>query len=130
MDADGHRKDDYLREETYRIIGFSMNLLNSVGHGFREKTYEMGLLVDFKKNSIDFSQQTQFPVFYNEEQIDTFIPDLIVFNKIIVDKKTIDRITDHERGQMLNYLRVTGHNLGFILNFKHPKLEFERVILN
>jgi len=52
----------------------------------------------------------------------------VVFNQIIIDTKTIDRITDRERGQMLNYLKVTGLNLGLIINFKHAKLEFERIV--
>jgi GxxExxY protein len=47
-----------------------------------------------------------------------------------VDAKVIERITDHERGQMLNYLRVTGLKIGVILNFKHARLEWERVVLS
>jgi hypothetical protein len=43
--------------------------------------------------------------------------------------KVIDRITDHERGLMLNYLRITKFRVGVILNFRHPKLEWERIIL-
>lgn len=49
--------------------------------------------------------------------------------KLIVDTKTIDRITDHERGQMLNYLRITTLPVGIILNFKHARLEWERLVL-
>ena len=58
-----------------------------------------------------------------------FVPDLIVYGKIIVDTKVIERITDIERGQMLNYLRITKLRVGVILNFKHPKLEWERIVL-
>lgn len=49
---------------------------------------------------------------------------------MIVDAKTIDRITDHERGQMLNYLRITGLSVGVVLNFKHARLEWERIVLS
>ena len=49
--------------------------------------------------------------------------------KLIVDTKTIDRITEHERGQMLNYLRITALPVGVILNFKHARLEWERLVL-
>jgi GxxExxY protein len=45
-----------------------------------------------------------------------------------VDTKTIERITDIERGQMLNYLRITGMPVGLIINFKKAKLEWERII--
>jgi GxxExxY protein len=48
---------------------------------------------------------------------------------VIVDAKVIDRITDHERGQMLNYLRITKLRVGLILNFKNARLEFERIVL-
>ena len=57
------------------------------------------------------------------------IPDLIVFDTVMVDTKVIDRITDHERGLMLNYLRITKLRVGVILNFKHRKLEWERLVL-
>ena len=50
--------------------------------------------------------------------------------KLIVDTKTIDRITDHERGQMLNYLRITALPVGIILNFKQARLEWERLVLS
>src|SRR5206468_5296084 len=51
------------------------------------------------------------------------------FDPIVVDTKVIDRITDHERGLMVNYLRITGLRVGLILNFKHRKLGWERIVL-
>ena len=45
-----------------------------------------------------------------------------------MDAKTIEHITDEDRGKMLNYLKITGLRVGLILSFKHPKLEFERVV--
>jgi len=54
---------------------------------------------------------------------------LIAFDALVVDTKVIERITDHERGLMLNYLRITKLRVGVILNFKHRKLEWERMIL-
>ena len=58
-----------------------------------------------------------------------FIPDLIAFDAIVVNTKVIDRITDHEQGLMLNYLRTTNLCVGVILNFKHARLEWERIAL-
>ena len=57
-----------------------------------------------------------------------FTPDLVVLGKIIVDTKVIDRITNHERGQMLNYLKITRLPVGMILNFRHARLEWERLV--
>ena len=55
--------------------------------------------------------------------------DPIAFDSVVVDTKIIDQITDHERGLILNYLRITGLRVGVILNFKHSKLEWQRIAL-
>jgi GxxExxY protein len=47
-----------------------------------------------------------------------------------VDTKVIDRITNHERGQMINYLRITGLPLGLIFNFRYAKLQWQRLALS
>lgn len=116
------------KAETDLIIGAAFAVLNEVGHGFHEKPYENGLVVEFQHKNIPFLQQPRFPIIYRGIQITEFVPDLIAFDKIIVDTKVIDRITDHEVGKMLNYLRVTGLPVGLILNFKYAKLEVRRVV--
>ena len=118
-----------LKAETEKIIGFAFEVLNEVGHGLHEKIYENSLTVLFKQSGVAFDQQRRFPVFFRGVEVGEFIPDLIAFDSVIVDMKVIDRITDHERGQMLNYLRITKLRVGLILNFKHARLEFERVVL-
>ncbi len=117
------------KAETGKIIGFAFGVLNEVGHGLNEKIYENSLAVLFKQNGVAFDQQRRFPVLFRGVQVGEFVPDLIAFGSVIVDMKVIDRITDLERGQMLNYLRITKLRVGLILNFKKPKLEFERVVL-
>jgi GxxExxY protein len=118
-----------LKAETEKIIGFSFDILNEIGHGLNEKIYENSLIVLFKSNGIAFDQQRRFPVFFRSIQVGEFVPDLIVFGSVIVDTKVIDRITDHERGQMLNYLRITKLRVGLILNFKNARLGWERIVL-
>jgi GxxExxY protein len=118
------------KEETHVIIGCAFEVLNELGHGLNEKLYENSLVVEFKRRGIAFDQQRRFEVRYKGEHVGEFIPDLIAYGKVVVDTKTIDRITDHERGQMLNYLRITKLPVGLILNLKHAKLEFERIILS
>lgn len=117
-----------LKAEIERIIDCAFEVLNEVGHGLHEKIYENGLTVAFRLNDIHFNQQRKFPVLFRREQVGEFIPDLLVFNSIIVDAKVIDRITDHERGQMLNYLKISKCRVGLILNFKHGRLEWERLV--
>jgi len=118
-----------LKDETQRIIGLSFEVLNELGHGLHEKIYENALTVAFKLSGIAFDQQRRFPVTFRGVVVGEFVPDLIGFGSVIVDAKVIDRITDHERRQMLNYLRITKLRVGLIVNFKHARLEWERVVL-
>jgi GxxExxY protein len=118
-----------LRKETEEIIGCAFNVLNEIGCGLNEKIYENSLVVEFKSRQIAFDQQRRFGVLYKGQHVGEFIPDSITFGSVIVDAKVIDRITDHERGQMLNYLRITKLRVGLILNFKHARLEWERIVL-
>jgi GxxExxY protein len=118
------------KKETDEIISCAFAVLNEVGHGYHEKPYENGLVVEFRYRSIPFEQQPSYPILYRGVKISDFIPDLVVFGKVIVDAKVIDHITDQEIGQMINYLRVTGLPVGLLLNFKHAKLEIRRVVLS
>jgi len=118
-----------LKAETHQILGCAFDALNEIGHGFPEKVYENALVIEFKLRGIPFDQQRSFTLRYKGVQVAEFVPDLMVFGLVIVDAKVIDRITDHERGQILNYLRVARLRVGLILNFKHARLEGERVVL-
>jgi GxxExxY protein len=87
-------------------------------------------VVEFQLSGILFSQQLRFPVLYKNVQVAEYVPDLIAFDAVVIDTKVIDRITDHERGQMMNYLRITERKVGVILNFKRAKFEWERIVLS
>ena len=118
-----------LKEETHQVVGCAMEVLNILGHGFLEKPYENALVVEFGLQDIDVKQQPRFDVTYKSHKVGEYIPDLICFDQIVVDTKTIEKITSHEIGQMLNYLKISGLQLGIIINFKHAKLEWKRVVL-
>ncbi len=116
-----------LKDEVFQVVGCAIEVLNTLGRGLVEKPYENALIVEFLLRKIPFQQQPSFNVVYKEHKIRLFVPDLIAFGSIVVDTKVINQITDHERGLMLNYLRITGVHVGVILNFKHPKLEWQRI---
>jgi GxxExxY protein len=127
MGTDG--TDLLYAEDTEAILGAAMEVLNVLGHGLLEKPYENALAVELRLRGIPFEQQPQFDVMYKNVPVGLFVPDLIVQGRIIVDTKTIDRIGDHERGQMLNYLALTGLRVGLTINFKRAKLEWKRSVL-
>ena len=121
--------DILLRDEVHRIVGCAMEVLNELGHGLHEKPYENALTVEFGLREIPFQQQPRFNVIYKAVVVGEYVPDLVCFNQIVVDAKVIEQISDHELGQMLNYLKITGLRVGILLNFKRAKLEWKRVVL-
>lgn len=118
-----------LKDEVFQIVGCAMEVLNTLGHGLLEKPYENALTVELRLRGISFQQQPRFTVIYKTIKVGEYIPDLIVFDQIVVDTKTIEKITHMERGQVINYLKITGLKVGVILNFKRAKLEWERIVL-
>lgn len=125
INTDEHR----LNELSFAVNGCAMDVLNTIGHGFHEKIYENAMVVAFKKRNIAYSQQHAFEVIYEQHTVGTFIPDFVVEDQIIIELKTIDKITNNEKGQVLNYLRASNLKLGLILNFKHAKLDWQRIAL-
>jgi len=118
-----------LKDEVFQVVGCAIEVLNALGHGLVEKPYENGLVIEFLLRKIPFQQQPPFDVVYKGQKIGIFVPDLIAFNSLVVDTKVIEKISDHERGLMLNYLRITGLRVSVIFNFKHSKLEWQRIAL-
>lgn len=118
------------KDLVFKIVGCAMKVHTAIGYGLREKTYEPALCMEFEHEGLTFSQQSSYPVFYRNRKIDDYIPDLEVEGRVLVDVKTIENITDVERGQMMNYLRVSGRKVGLIINFKNSSLTWERIVLD
>jgi GxxExxY protein len=126
MDADEHGLR--FESETSSVISCAFEVLNTLGHGLLEKPYENSLCVEFSLRGIPWTQQPRYDVVYKAVKVGEYVPDLIAYGFVVVDTKVSERITDHELGQMLNYLKITGHPVGLILNFKRGRLEWKRVI--
>lgn len=120
--------DLLLKDEVYSIVNCALEVANTLGNGFFEKIYEKGLAAEFDTRQIPYRQQATYDVRYKNKVLGQYMPDLVVFGKVIVEVKTIDKITPIERGQVLNYLKVTGLPVGLVLNFKNTRLEWERMV--
>ncbi|TWT60411.1 GxxExxY protein [Rubinisphaera italica] len=115
------------KDETESILSAAFEVSNKLGLGLLEKPYENALVVELRLRGIPVIQQRKYDVLYKNILVGEYIPDLIVYDSVIVETKTIDRIGDTELGQMLNYLKLTRLQVGLILNFKYSKLSWKRV---
>jgi len=127
MNANGRELVE--KDLTFRVVGCAMMVLNELGNGLREKTYERALCIELRHQGISFQQQHSYPVIYRGEHIDDYIPDLEVENRLIVEAKTVEKIIDAHIGQLLNYLKIARLDAGVILNFKQSRLEWKKVVL-
>ena len=114
-------------ELTERIIGAAMAVHRALGPGLHESIYENSMCLEFAANSMDFTQQQVFPVYYRQHFVGKLITDLIVDQKVIVEAKVTDQIADVHIAQVLSYLSITGLKIGLILNFKPASLTVKRI---
>jgi GxxExxY protein len=119
-----------LHEDLSRaIIGAAMEVSTVIGPGLREKAYERSLCIEFTKRKLQFAQQKAFDVIYDGQIVDTLVPDLIVDDLIVVDTKVVENFDESHEAQMMTYLKITNLRLALLLNFKHRKLAWKRIVL-
>lgn len=118
-------------EESYLIMGACFEVYQEKGCGFLEAVYQECLEIELSRRRIPFKAQPALGIYYEGCLLKgMYTPDLICFDKIIIELKTVSAIADQHRAQVYNYLRATGFRLGLLLNFGHyPKLQSERIIL-
>ncbi|MGH7908434.1 MAG: GxxExxY protein [Thermodesulfobacteriota bacterium] len=113
---------------SYKIIGLAMEVHRKLGYGFLEKVYENALMLLLRREGIEAKQQAPIKVYFEGEVVGEYFADILVDDKIILELKVLNEITDVHIAQSLNYLKATGLRLAIILNFGKRKLEHERLI--
>ena len=117
-------------DESYRILGACFEVYKEKGPGFLEAVYQECLAIEFEEREIPFLEQPELVLEYRARQLkQTYQPDFICFNKIIIEIKAVKKIADEHRSQTINYLKATNKELDILINFgHHPKLEHERFV--
>lgn len=113
---------------TYKIIGIGMKVHSTLGHGFLEKVYENSMMVALRSAGIFAEQQVPIKVVFEGVIVGDYFADILVEEKVILELKACDRITDIHKAQALNYLKATGIDLALILNFGAKNFEHHRLI--
>jgi len=114
---------------TYKIIGSAMEVHKQLGCGFLEVVYQEAFAIELQTQGVKFSREVNLPVFYKEHRLNTFYrADFICFDSIIVELKALNKIGRIEEAQILNYLKATGFEIGLLINFGAPSLEYKRYI--
>ncbi len=117
--------------ETYAIRGAIFEVYKELGSGFLEAVYQESLELELTTRQIPFIPHPELLVTYKSHQLrQTYRPDLLCYNTIIVELKSAKDIIAEHRAQMLNYLKATGLRVGLLVNFGTPaEVQIERFVL-
>jgi len=116
------------QELSYKIIGLFYKVHKKLGCGFPEKVYQSALEIELKKENIPFDKEKEFNVIYENQITGRFRLDMIIDGKIVIELKALERLPRVFREQLISYLKATPYELGFLVNFGTPKLEYVRII--
>src|SRR5689334_10006214 len=115
---------------TYAIIGAAMEVHRQLGCGFLESVYQEAFALELKSREIPYSRELRFPVIYKGRELSCqYRPDFICFQSVIVELKALGQLGQIEESQLINYLKVTGYDVGLLLNFGKKSLEQRRFVL-
>lgn len=124
-------KDLIYEKESFALRGAFFEVFSTVGCGFLEAVYQETLATEFQIFGIPFQEQAELKLQYKGLPLkQTYKPDFVCFDKIIVEIKSVYELAPEHEAQLLNYLRITKMRLGFLVNFGHyPKVEIRRFAL-
>jgi GxxExxY protein len=113
------------KELTSEIINTFYTVYNVLGYGFLEKVYENAMVLELKKRGLKVQQQVPIKVKYKETTVGEYFADILVEDKVILELKAAEAISEAHIAQTINYLKATRKEVGLVFNFG-PKPTFER----
>ena len=118
------------KAESFQIVGRCMEVHRELGKGHDEVVYKDALEFEFSQNQIPFVREKQYRIQYKSIVLPhTYRADFVVFDKILLEAKAAESLTDSHVKQVLNYLAASKLKLGLLVNFGEDSLVYKRVVL-
>ena len=115
---------------TEKIIGCAYRVYNNMGAGFLESVYEKCLAIELETVGLQADFQTPIAVYYADQQVGSFVADIIVSGCVIVELKAVRTLNLAHEVQLVNYLAATKIPVGLLINFGESKVEIKRRVLD
>jgi len=117
------------KDEAYKIVGAAMAVHRYLGPGMHEIVYADALEEEFRLQNIPYAREKEYKVVYKGRELrHTFVCDFVCYDKIIVELKSKCELSDIDRSQVINYLKITNMKLGLLMNFGEQSLISERFL--
>ena len=112
---------------TGKILEASFKVIRELGAGFLEGVYQNALLIALRQKGIKAEARVPLLVRFRGEVVGEYYADLLVDDKVIVELKAVKALAPEHQAQLINYLKATGIEVGLLINFGRPKLEYRRL---
>ena len=113
---------------TAKIIGCAMEVHSIIGNGFQEVIYQRALAIEMEMNGLSFQREFEMDIFYKGHHLGRRRVDFFVEGKVMVEMKAVLALDDAHLAQAINYLEAYNLEIGLLINFGSPHLEFKRVM--
>ena len=111
-------------EISYQIRGAIFKVYNALGPGLLESAYEAVLAYELQKEGLEVKIQLPLPLIYEQVKLDVgYRIDIMVNNKVIIEIKSVETLTEVHHKQVLTYLRLSERKLGLLVNFNCNEIE-------
>ena len=104
-------------ELTKAIINAAHEVHRELGFGFKESVYGNALYKELKKKGYECECQKEIKVYYKDELVGVFIPDMIINDEVILELKAVKNLSPEHEWQLINYLKASRIEVGLIINF-------------
>ena len=125
-------KPEIYKDEGYRLMGAAFEVYNEQGFGLAEEIYQESLEIELESRGIPFRTKQELTCHYKGRELKKrYVPDLIVFDGLVTELKSVSQLAPEHEAQLMNYLRITKQPVGYLVNFGHKDtLEWKRFILS
>ena len=124
--------DEALEQLASQLVDAAFKVHTALGPGLLESVYEVCLAHELHRRGIAFERQLSMPVHYEGFNLDAGLRlDLVIAGRIVVEIKAVEVLLPVHKAQLRTYLKLSGHRLGFLINFNVPTLKegLKRIIL-
>ena len=118
------------QEESYAIIGAAQEVHSNLGSGFLEAVYQEAMEMELTDRNIPFISQKELEIKYKNRILKKkYYADIICYDRIIIELKTVKSLLPEHIAQVMNYLKASDMKLGLLFNFASESLELKRIVL-
>ena len=111
---------------THKIIGYAYKVYNQLNFGFLESVYKNAMMIELRKQNLDFEAEKPLKVYYEGEVVGEFFVDLFVENEIIIELKSVENLTKAHEVQLVHYLNGMQKEIGLLINFGPSGVDVKR----